>query len=84
MQDILGTTFLGNSGTDWLISVAVTIVTYLVLRTFVGVSLSRIKKFAAKTATDIDDLVAELLDKTRFIFIALIVPMLRLSANVGQ
>ena len=72
MQDILGTTFLGNSGLDWLIAVGVTVVTHVVLRTVVGVTLGRIKKFAAKTETDIDDLAAELLEKTRFIFIALI------------
>lgn len=72
MQDILGRTFLGNTGTDWLIAAAVSVTTYLVLRTAVAVALRRIKKLAAKTATDVDDLVAELLDKTRFIFIALI------------
>jgi small-conductance mechanosensitive channel len=72
MQALLGTTFLGNSGLDWVIAVAVTAVTYLFLRTFVSVTLRRIKKLAARTTTDVDDLVAELLDKTRFIFIALI------------
>jgi len=60
MQDILGTTFLGNTGTDWLIAIAVSVTTSLVLRTAVAVTLRRIKKFAAKTTTDVDDLVAEL------------------------
>jgi len=72
MQDILGMTLLGNTGVDWLIALAVAIATHLVLHIFVGVTLRRVKKFAAKTTTDVDDLVAELLDKTRFIFIALI------------
>jgi small-conductance mechanosensitive channel len=69
---MLDTILLGNSVRDWLIglgvAVLVQILTYLLLR----ITLGRLRRFARRTETDVDDLIAELLDKTKGGFIAIV------------
>jgi len=72
MADLLSFQILGNPGIDWLVALAIAVGTHVVLRLTVSIVLSRLKAFASRTQTDVDDLIAELLEKTKFIFIALI------------
>lgn len=72
MADFLNRSFLGNTVTDWLIAVVVAAVVMIVFRVGLRVALARMKAFAEKTDTDVDDLVAELLDKTKVLFVALV------------
>lgn len=47
-------------------------VVIVVVRTVIGIGLKRLGAIASKTETDIDDLVSQLLEKTKFLFVALV------------
>lgn len=64
--------FWGNSLTRWAIALGVAIGVVLVLRIVAAVAAARIKKLAARTSTDVDDLIADLLDRTRFLFVLIV------------
>jgi small-conductance mechanosensitive channel len=72
MTDFLNSQFLGNTWQDWIIATALVVIVFVLVRTVIGVILKRLKVIASKTETDIDDLVAELLHKTKFLFVALL------------
>lgn len=74
MQELLSLdrVVFGNSVTAWLTAVAIVLVATLGLRIVFRVLLKRIQALAGRTATDVDDLVAELLEKTKTLFILLI------------
>ncbi|HZD05814.1 MAG TPA: hypothetical protein VE173_12885, partial [Longimicrobiales bacterium] len=74
MQDLLSLerVVYGNTVLAWLTAVGIAVAATLVLRIVFRVLLRRIQSFAGRTATDVDDLVAELLEKTRTLFILLI------------
>jgi small-conductance mechanosensitive channel len=77
-MQIFELTFLGNSLTSWIISVGITIVIFSSLIILRRVVLRRIRLFAEKTETKIDDLLADLLGDVK------IYPMLLLAVYGGS
>jgi len=61
--------YLGNSVRTWLIALGVAAAIFIVLRVLKALFLRKILKLSAKTATDVDDLVAELVRKIHFLFL---------------
>ena len=72
MWEFLRNPLANNTPQDWLIAAAVGLATIILVRIVMGIGLRRVKALAAKTDTDVDDLVAELLGKTKFLFVALL------------
>ena len=72
MEDFLSKSFLANTVLDWLLALVVTAVVWVAVRILVRILLSKMQVLAAKTETDIDDLVTELLEKTKVLFVALV------------
>ena len=72
MWDFLRNPLADNTAQDWLIAAGVFVVMMVVVRAVIGIGLRRVKAIAAKTETDVDDLVTELLEKTKFLFVALV------------
>ena len=64
--------YFNNTLRAWATSAGMILLTMVVVRTFLAVAIGRIRKLAAMTETDLDDLAVELLDKTRSVFIFLI------------
>lgn len=69
---MLDQTFWGNSVQDWLIALAVAVAVQITVYVVLRFALARFRRLARRTANDVDDLVAELLDKTKFVVIALV------------
>ena len=69
---IWDTVFWGNTVTRWAIAAGVTLGLVLLLRIVAAVVARQIKTFASHTDNAIDDLIADLLDKTRLLFILVI------------
>lgn len=61
--------YLGNSVKTWLVALAVAAAVYTVLRVLKAVFHRKLKAFSAKTSTDVDDLVAELIRRVKFFFL---------------
>ena len=72
MTDFLNSQFLGNTAQDWIIAAVLVVIVMVVVRTVIGIALRRLSAIASKTETDVDDLVTELLEKTKFLFVALL------------
>ncbi len=72
MGDFLNRAFLGNTVLDGIIALGVASVVWVAVRLLVRVLLNRMRALAAKTETDVDDLVTELLDKTKGLFVGLV------------
>ena len=66
------TEFLANPLSRWTAAVGSGLVVVLLLRVIVAVVARRLKSFAAGTATDIDDLIADLVDKTKLLFVLIV------------
>jgi len=66
--------FFGNSVKTWGSALGVTILTVIVLRIIRGVFAAKISKLAQKTVTSLDDLVVDVLRRTKFFF-ALVVSL---------
>jgi len=64
LKDILEITFLQNSVLDYLIFLAILLVGILVVRIIKSVILRRLKAWAKKTATTIDDFLIRIFEKT--------------------
>jgi small-conductance mechanosensitive channel len=69
---ILDEIYFGNTLETWLTALAVTAATFFVLKIFQTVILHRLAALAAKTATDLDDLVVHILRETRLLFLFLV------------
>ncbi len=69
---IWDTVFWGNTLRRWAIAGGVTLGLGVVLRIVVGLAANQIKRLVARTENDIDDLVADLLDRTKLLIIALV------------
>ena len=67
-------TFYGNPIQTWLIAIAVLVLTFIGLCIVKGVLGRRLSELAARTRTTIDDLLAEMLAKTKFFFL-LVIPI---------
>ena len=72
MWDFLRNPLADNTAQDWLVAAVVVVVMIVLVRTVIGIGLRRLRAIAAKTETDVDDLVTELLGKTKFLFVALV------------
>ena len=72
MWEFLSNPFEDNTIQDWLIAAAVFVVVIVVVRTAIAFVLRRLGAIASKTKTDVDDLVSQLLEKTKFLFVALV------------
>lgn len=62
--------FLGNTLEVWAAALAIAIVTFLVLWIAKRLMVRRLKRLADRTATEIDDLVVELLAEMKWFFLA--------------
>jgi len=67
---MLETMYFGNTIQDWLIGGAIGVAVFLLMKAMRRFVVRRLGKFAEKTRTEIDDLIVEVLKKTRFFFFA--------------
>jgi small-conductance mechanosensitive channel len=65
-MDILELTYWGNSLRQWATGAGITVITFVVFKVVQRIATRRLQGFAQKTSTDIDDLVVDLLSRTRF------------------
>ena len=72
MTDFLSSQFLDDTAQDWIIAAVLVVIVMVLVRTVITIVLKRLSTIASKTETDVDDLVAQLLDKTKFLFVALL------------
>jgi len=71
-MEILKTVFYSNPVWMWLLAVALVAFVWVFLRVIMRRLVSRLRKFAAKTPGRFDDLIVELLSKTRFLFVLIV------------
>jgi small-conductance mechanosensitive channel len=60
--------FLKNPLYDWLIALGLAIISFILLEVLKSIFRSKLSKFAEKTKTDIDDLVVDVLKRTKVFF----------------
>ena len=72
MTDFLNSQFLDNTAQDWIIAAVLVVIVMVMVRTVIAIVLKQLSAIASKTDTDVDDLVTELLEKTKFLFVALL------------
>ena len=72
MTDFLSSQFMDNTAQDWIIAAVLVVIVMVLVRTVIGVVLKRLSAIASETETDVDDLISQLLDKTKFLFVALL------------
>lgn len=68
-MQFLDTAFLGNPVLDWLIAAGVTLAVLLVLVGVKAFVIRQLSAFSGRTKNDLDDLVAAVLERTRFFFL---------------
>jgi Small-conductance mechanosensitive channel len=73
MQQLLQTIFLGNTVQNWLISIGIILALLLLIRIFRMIVLQRLKAWAAKTNTTIDDFFISITERS-------ILPILNVAA----
>lgn len=66
------TVFWGNTVKRWTIAAGVTIGVVLVLRIVAAIVAGQVKRLAKATENDVDDLVADLLDRTKLLVIVIV------------
>lgn len=64
--------FLGNPTSRWIYAAGVALGLIVVLRVVARVGVGRFRKLAKRTANTVDDLAADLLEKTKLLFILLL------------
>ena len=69
---ILDASYHGNTLQTWGIAVLTAIVVLLILRVFRSVVLNRLRAWAKKTETEWDDIVAQMLARTRTLFLLIL------------
>jgi small-conductance mechanosensitive channel len=72
IPDLGDWTLLGSTRTQWVVAAAVFLATTLVGRLAVSYALARVASLARRTRNDVDDLVAELLRKTKTFFVLIV------------
>lgn len=75
---IMDERYFGNTVQEWIFSLGVVLLGAAVLQIVKRGLVSRVTKFAEKTATELDDLFADLLKRTRFFF------LIALSLYIGS
>ncbi len=73
VQELMSRTIGGVEVSQVLVALGSAVVLTLLLRLLFGIAVGRARKLAQATSNDVDDLLVELLDKTRTLFIGLIV-----------
>ncbi len=71
-MEFLQTTFYGNPVWRWLAAVGVILFTWLALQVFTRVMIRHLRRIAERTEGQLDDLLVELLRKTRFFLVFVI------------
>ncbi|KPL19349.1 MAG: mechanosensitive ion channel protein MscS [candidate division Zixibacteria bacterium SM23_81] len=66
------TTYYGNTVRAWLFALLLMAVVMVVLKLLTGVILRRLSAFAKKTKTELDDLVADLIARTKLFFLLIV------------
>lgn len=66
------TVFWGNTLARWATAAGVAIGVVLVLRVIAAIVASNVKRLASATENDVDDLVADLLDRTKLLFVVIV------------
>ena len=69
---LLDWTYYGNTVWSWLLALLIAITAMVTLRISKGIIVRRLSAFAQKTATKLDDLVADLLGRTKLVFLLLL------------
>jgi small-conductance mechanosensitive channel len=69
---VLDATYYGNTVRAWLFALLLMALVTVVLRLLTGVILRRLSAFAKKTKTDLDDLVADLIARTKLFFLLIV------------
>lgn len=64
LKEFLDQTFLGNSYYDYLVALAILVLGMTIVTLFKKIILSRLKKWAEKTKTSLDDLLLKAVDKS--------------------
>lgn len=64
LKEFLNQTFLGNSYYDYLVALAILVFGMTIITLFKKIILSRLKKWAEKTTTILDDLLLKAIDKS--------------------
>jgi small-conductance mechanosensitive channel len=64
--------FWGNTLMRWTIAATIAVGLVLALRIVLAVVARQLRKLSSRTDTDIDDLVADLLDKTKLLFVVIL------------
>ena len=65
-------TFWGNSLTAWTIAAGAAIAVIVVLRVLAAMAARRLRRLASATDNGVDDLVADLIDRTKLLFILVV------------
>jgi small-conductance mechanosensitive channel len=71
-MSFLDSTFYNNTVQEWLVAAGILVLALFILRFLVGMAVKRLAPLADQTDTPVDDLVAELLGKTRFLFLLIV------------
>ncbi len=69
LRDSLNTVFAGNALLTWLTALGIAIASYIGLLLMRRIAVARIGSFAKRTTTRVDDLVSEILSRTRTFFL---------------
>ena len=64
--------FLENDVWRWFLSLGIILFVWIMLRVVLRLIMGRMKAYAARTAGQFDDLVVELLDKTKLLFVLIV------------
>ncbi|MFC1575599.1 mechanosensitive ion channel family protein [Gemmatimonadota bacterium] len=72
LNSLLSWTFLENTLTQWAISLGLALLAVIILRVISSVLIRRLEDLTKRTKTDLDDLVIELLRKTKTLFVVLV------------
>jgi len=71
-MSFLDWSYYGNTIWSWLLALLVEIIVMIALRISKGIVVRHLSSFAQKTATELDDLVADLLGRTKLVFLLLL------------
>jgi small-conductance mechanosensitive channel len=71
-MDILEQTIWGNAAAAWLLALAAAVFTFLVLNVLKHILPRRLLAWTIRTETDLDDLIVDLVSRTRYLFLVAI------------
>ena len=70
LQNVMQQVYFGNSIAAWLTAAAITVVFWLVLFIAGGIFIRRVRKVTERTASDFDNLLLNILKKTRWLVVS--------------